>query len=468
MIRNQPSSGPGRIGIFLRAAAVFAAAGAAASCVSTDATRDIEQSQQLLAERTGLAADWLSPLEAAATWDSASPLTAELTVAAALARSPAVRRKVEEVARSRAELVQAGLLPNPVLSLSLGFPIAGADGGTTVGASLVQNLAAILSTGRRKDAASADLERAVLDLSDLAITVASDARALQARAVYTDQAAAFAEENTRLLQKLLDLTRRRVDAGEASRLDLNRVHVLHLQAQVESSRLRAEADSARRELLVRIGQPDADAAFTLGPAAYAGVAIPDEPAVIAAAATRRLDVAAAEAAAKAAAARAGVAEKSRFDVEAGADYERDEDGRDTLGPMLDVPIPIFDTGDARIASARADARAAVHAAAQVRQEAIGEARIAWVRARADAAAAERFAREIVELADSNIELAQRAYDAGEEDLTVLLETQRDRIAAKLELLELRERAATSLIELERAVGGSLPMPSAGDAPMPAE
>lgn len=451
------SSRPRQARRLLRIAAVLAAAGMAASCVSTDAAKDIERSQQLLAERTGLAADWLAPIEAAAAWDPATPLTVEATVAAALARSPELREKVEEVARSRAELVQAGLLPNPVLSLSLGFPIAGADGGTSIGASLVQNLAAVLSTGRRKDAAAADLERAVLGLSDLAVATAADSRAMHARAVYADQAADFAEENARLLQKLLDLTQRRVDAGEASRLDLNRVRVLQLQAEVESAQLRAEAESARRELLVRIGRPEAEAGFAFGPPADARAELPDEPAVIAAASTLRLDVAAAEAAARAAAARAGIAERSRLDLEAGADYERDEDGRDTLGPALDVPIPIFDTGDARIAAARAEARAAAHEAEAVRQQAIGEARIAWVRARADAAAAERFAREIVALADNNIELAQRAYDAGEEDLTVLLETQRDRIAAKLELLDLRRRAATSRIELERAVGGSLPV-----------
>ena len=439
-------------------AAVLAAVGTAA-CVSTDATKDIEHAQQLIAERAGLAADWLAPIDAAAAWDASVPLSAETAVAAALARSPAIRAKVEEVARSRAELVQAGLLPNPILSLSLGFPIAGADGGTTISASLVQNFAAILSSGRRKDAATADLEQSVLELSDEAIAGAAEARTLHARVVFSDQAAALADENTGLVQRSLDLTQRRMDAGEASRLDVNRVRVLLLQAQVEASQLRSEADEARRELLLQMGMPEADASFAVLPDAELASEFPDERVVIAAAASQRLDVAAAVAAANAAASRAGLAERSRFDVEAGADYERDEDGRDTLGPSLDVPIPIFDTGDARIAAARAEAREAAFHAQAVRQQAIGQARGAWVRARADAASAATFAAEIVNLADDNLQLAQRAYDAGEEDLTVLLETQRARISAKLELLRLRERAATSRIELGRAVGGTPPAPS---------
>lgn len=434
---------------------LLAAAGCAA-CVSTDASKDIERSQQLVASRANLAADWLAPLDAAAQWDDASPLDVETAVASALSRSPELRAKVEEVARSRAELVQAGLLPNPVLSLSLGFPIAGADGGTSIGASLVQNFAAILSTGRRKEAANAELERSVLELSDAAISTAARARTLHAAVALADQAAAFAEENASLVQRSLDLTQRRMDAGEASRLDLNRVRVLLRQAQVEASQLRAAADTARRELLLQMGVPERDATFVVVPQALSSGLIPDESVVIELASSQRLDVAAAIASADAAASRAGIAEKSRFDVHGGVDYERDEDGRDTLGPSVEVPIPIFDTGDARIAAARAEARALSHRAQAARQRAIGEARSAWIRARADEEASAAFATEIVQLADENLELARRAYDAGEEDLTVLLETQRSRIAAKLELLKLRERAVRSRIELERAVGGSLP------------
>jgi outer membrane protein TolC len=435
-----------------------------AACVSTDATSDIQRSQEFLAQRAGLAADWLAPIESIAAWDPATPLTSDIAVAATLARSPELRARVEEVARSRAELIQAGLLPNPVLSLSLGFPIAGADGGTTIGASLVQNLASVFSIEKRKDAATQDLQRAILQLSDHAIDAAASARTLHAHIVFADQAAAFAQESSDLLGRSLELTQRRVDAGEASRLDLNRVRVLHLQAEVEASQLRAESEAARRELLVLMGSPDADATFGVEPAAADTSQLPPEAEVIRIAQENRLDVAAAQAAANAAAQRAGIAAKSRFDLEAGADYERDEDGRDTLGPAIDIPIPIFDTGDAKIAIARAEARAAAHAAEQARQAAIGQARVAWVRARADAAAAARFATDIVELADDNLGLAQQAYDAGEEDLTVLLETQRSRIAAKLELLRLRERAVRSRIELARAVGGSLPAEGAVSEP----
>jgi len=440
----------------LLAAALVLAAGTA-GCVSTDPAKDIERSQNLVAEHAGLAADWLAPIESAAAWDPATPLTAEVAVAASLARSPELRVRVEAVVRSRADLVQAGLLPNPMLSLTLGFPIAGADGGTTITASLVENLAAVLAAGRKKEAAAADLEQAVLRLSDEAVAAAAQARALHARVVFADQAAALAAENAGLVQQALDLTQKRMDAGEASRLDLNRVRVLLLQARVEVSQLRAEADAARRELLARMGIPDADAAFAIAPPSDSSTGLPDEPTIIRLAATCRLDVAAALAGADAAAKRAGVAERSRFDLEAGADYERDENGRDTLGPSIAVPIPIFDTGEARLAAARADARAAAHEAEAVRQRAIGQARGAWVRANADAGAAAAFAAEIVRLADDNFALARQAYDAGEEDLTVLLETQRSSIASRLELLKLSERASRSRIELGRAVGGMLPV-----------
>jgi len=381
-----------------------------------------------------------------------------------------MRARVEHVAGSKAEVVRAGLLPNPVLSLSLGFPIAGAGGPTTIGASLVGDLASILTLGRRKGVAAAQLEQSVLELADAAVSLASEARAAHAHADFAGRAATFAEENAALVQRSLDLTERRVEAGEASKLDANRVRVLLLQARVEASQFRSESDTARRALLTIMGMPDGDASFSIAqvlPEAHQ-FEPPGETEVIALAVTRRLDVAAAMAAAEAAARSAGLAGVSWLGAEGGAAYERDDSGRDTLGPSVSMGIPIFDTGQARVAGARAEARSASHAAEYVRQSAIGQARTAWVRARTDADAAGRFAADIAQLADDNLELARLAYDAGEEDLTVLLETQRQRISSKIELLKLRERAVRSRIDLARAVGGSLDVTERSGAAVPTE
>lgn len=447
-----------RASLVLPSAAAAVLLAGAAGCVSTDPRADVERSQALVAERAGLHADWFAPLDAAAArWDGTSDLSADDAVAVALARNPALRARLESVAAARADLAQAGLLPNPVLSLSLGFPIAGADGGTQVGASLVQNFASLLSRGRRIDAAAAELDRAVLELSDHAIELAARVYALHARADFAERAAALGEENAALVRRSLEITNRRVGAGESSRLDANRVRVILLQTEVESAQLRAAADAARRDLLGAIGLPEASAEFKLAPVGDPLAADIDESVVVGLAATQRLDVAAAQAAATAAAARAGEADRSRWGAaEAGAGYDRDENGRDTLGPSVAVEVPIFDTGRAKVESARAEARRAAHEAASVRQAAIAAARAAWVNARADATAAQRFGAEIVQLADENLELARRAYDAGETDLTVLLDTQRERLAVKLELLRLRERAALSRVDLWRAVGGRLP------------
>ncbi|MBX3407977.1 MAG: TolC family protein [Phycisphaeraceae bacterium] len=441
-----------------RSAAMVLVLAGTAGCVSTDPRADVERSQALIAERAGLHTDWLTPLDAAADrWDGESDLAAGDAVAIALARNPALRAQLEVVAAARADLAQAGLLPNPVLSLSLGFPIAGADGGTSVGASLVQNFASLLSRGRRIDAAAADLDRAVLELSDHALALAARTHALHTRADFAERAAALGEENASLVRRSLQITNRRVEAGEASRLDANRVRVVLLQTEVESAHLRAAAEAARRELLATMGLPGASASWRPAASPDAPVPVCDEQAVIELALTLRLDVAAAQAAANAAAARAGAADRSRLtDIEAGADYERDEDGRDTLGPSIAVEVPLFDTGAARAVAARAEARRAEHEAAAIRNAAIGQARAAWVNALADARAANVFAAEIVQLADENLDLARRAYDAGETDLTVLLDTQRERLRVKLELIRLRERAALSRIELWRAGGGRLP------------
>lgn len=58
----------------------------------------------------------------------------------ALRHNREIRAEVEEIARSRADLAQAGLLPNPMLSVAVRFPN---EGVTAVGRSLMQEFTAL-------------------------------------------------------------------------------------------------------------------------------------------------------------------------------------------------------------------------------------------------------------------------------------------------------------------------------------
>ena len=121
-------------------------------------------------ERSGYAAAWDEPWSGGEqTWDGASPLTADQAVIVALRSNRDIRALVEEIGASRADLVQAGLLPNPVLSLTLRPPISGADTVMFIGDAVVQEFTALWLIPSRVRAADARLNESVLSLSDRAL-----------------------------------------------------------------------------------------------------------------------------------------------------------------------------------------------------------------------------------------------------------------------------------------------------------
>lgn len=429
----------------------------ASGCASVDPSGDQRRAEALVGSRVNVERAW-SGVDANTIWDGRADLTADAAARLALAASPEIRASLERIAASRADLVQSGLLPNPVLNVSLGFPIAGSGGETSIGVSLVQQLAWLLTVKDRKAAAGADLDAEVLSASDHALRLAAEARTLHARIVSGQRIAAERTHAMDQVKRALDLARRTTAAGEGTALEVNRREIRVIEFEQEVARAESGVGVLKRQLLEKMGRATAPAEWSAGasdvePGLPASVT---EEKVIELAGSQRLDVAAKMAAAEAARSRAGLAKSEVWaDLEAGAAYARDDAGRDELGPALTVPIPVFDTGAARSAKAAAAARGAAMEAAGARARAVMEARSAYVEAVAARGLIEGRASELVTIADRNLELSRRAFAAGTLELTGLLEAEEAAVRSRIKMLELKGAAAVSAIEVERAVGGRL-------------
>ena len=191
-------------------------------------------------------------------------------------------------------------------------------------------------------------------------------------------------------------------------------------------------------------------------AAAMNASIIDEAAAIMLAGSQRLDVAAARSIVEAQQADLSVEERSRLkDFGLGADFERDADGKKSIGPVVEVGIPIFDTNQAQIAKAGSLARAAFANYEAVSQRAVREARVAWVELDSALRLAEQYRSTVLALSERNLTLAEDALRAGQADVTVLLEAQRELIDARRTLNDLERDAALARIMLEQAVGGRI-------------
>jgi outer membrane protein TolC len=434
-----------------------------AGCVSLDPAGDVGRASDLVVERaeteTGWTSPWYVPAEA---WDGRAPLSSDVAVRVALQNNRAIRRQVESIAATRADFVQAHLLPNPVINLAYGFTTDGL-GGDPLAVTVVQQLAWLWRRPAAIDEADAELRSRVLAVSDAALRLVAEVRRAHARVHFASRAVALERESIELLGRSADLLRERFSVGEASRLDINRVE-FELQAlEVNLVDHAADLATAKRALLALMGRADAGTDWPTDDratdAVEATVALEESDAMTLAV-RHRLDVAAADAVVAARVAGVSLEERGRLpDVGMGVGYQQNFSDRRGVFPSVTVTPKIFDDNSARVARAASKWRQAEIEADRVREVAIAETRSAWVALRAQQEAARAYESEIVALAESNVALAQAAFDAGEADLTVLLETQRQLNDARIDGLARQQAVAEQLIELERAVGGTLEVPA---------
>ena len=428
-------------------------------CASLDPKPDINRAASTVGERSGETPVWTEPWEASLTsWDGRSPLKIEQALAMALRNNREIRAEVEQIAVSRADLVQAGLLPNPVVGLTLRFPFDPVSGGSFIGAQVVQSFTALWLRDGKIKAADARLNQTVLDISDKALRLVAEVKSTHARIAFGQLALALSDENLATIQRSIDSLESRVRGGEGTPLDVNRARQQQAKAQAERAVVLRDLAKERRRMLELIGFASEGAEWT-AEADTATLAVPaiDESAAISLAGSQRLDVAAARSIVEAQRADLSVEEKSRLkDFGLGADFERDVDGKKTIGPVIEVGIPIFDTNAAQIAKAGSLARAALANYEAAMQRAIREARVAWVDLDSASRLAEQYRATVLAISERNLTLAEAALKSGQADVTVLLDAQRELIDARRTLNDLERDAALARIALEQAAGGTIP------------
>lgn len=425
-------------------------------CASLDPKPDINRAASTVGERAGVTPEWTEPWEASlTTWDGRSPLKVEQAVAMALRNNREIRGQVESIAASRADLVQAGLLPNPVVGLTLRFPFDPVSGGSFIGAQVVQSFTALWLRDGKIKAADARLNQTVLDISDKALRLVAEVKSTHARITFGQTALALNDDNLATIQRTIDSLDARVRGGEGTPLDVNRAKQQQAKAQAERAIVLRDLAKERRRMLELIGFASEGAAWTVDVDASAmNAVLIDEAAAITLAGTQRLDVAAARSIVEAQQADLSTEERSRLkDFGLGADFERDVDGKKTIGPVIEVGIPIFDTNAAQIAKAGSLARAALANYEAISQRAVREARVAWVELDSASRVAEQYRSTVLAISQRNLTLAEAALKSGQADVTVLLDAQRELIDARRTLNDLERDAAIARIALEQAAGG---------------
>ena len=139
---------------------------------------------------------------------SLDALTPAQAVAVALWNNPAFQSELAQLGFARADLADAGMLPNPTLSLLL--PI----GPRPVEAWLAWPFEVLWQRPHRVVAAQLDVERAARALTQTGLDLARDVRLAHADATLALARRALRDEQVRLARALCDAAELRVRAGD--------------------------------------------------------------------------------------------------------------------------------------------------------------------------------------------------------------------------------------------------------------
>lgn len=382
---------------------------------------------------------------------SPSYLSLDYAVRRSLEVDPRLQAAIARVRMAQADAHQARLLPNPVLSVIFRWPDGG--GKPEIDAGLSADLIALLSKRGQVSVADNRLRAASADALATSLDVLAEVQTNYLAIQANDQLLKVLEERQRIIDRLLQVARTRLDAGEGTRLDSLSLQSQQVELRTEIAERQLERREARLVLARLIGQPSGAVDWQVQPWTANTLPAGSERSWIATALTFRPELQKQRYELAALGAERKLSGFALFDgAEVAVEAER-TDGEWSVGPGASVPVPIFDWGQARRDKADAAISEASHQLTQLRRQIVEEVRREHGVYLATAENLDRVRKELIPLARQRQEQAEAQFQGGQTDITGLLQAEEESRAARTRQVELERRNGEALIRLRRAVGG---------------
>lgn len=369
-----------------------------------------------------------------------------------LETSPDIQASLAGVKQAYAEAQQARLLPNPVVSIALRVPQESADP-LVVEAGITGELLSLLQKPGRVSAADHRLRAASAEAVTTVLDVLTELQQTYIAAQSLDALMPVLKERRKLIDRLLNIARSRLKAGEGTRLDVATLETQRVELEVEIAERELERRGLRLALAKLIGRPSDPAQWSLEAWQLPENPVPDESVWIATALEHRPEIQARVWELAALGQEVRLSRLALFEgTELGAVAERDA-GDWSVGPEFSVPIPLMDWGQARRANAQASQLKANHELTRTGRQVVEEVRRAFLSFSVSLDAYRKVRDELLPLLEQRQKDAEAAYRVGESDIIALVLADQDLQAGRTKLIELERKTSESLARLHRAAGG---------------
>jgi len=367
----------------------------------------------------------------------ADGLTEDEAVAVALWNNAQFQADLAELGFARADLIEAGLLRNPMLSLL--FPV----GPKQLEATLSLPIDLLWQRPKRVAAAKLDAERIAENLVQHGLDLAREVMVAHADLALADERKNLAEENARVQQEIANIAAARLRAGDISELEESASRLEALRVQENTVHRLQEAEVAKAKFATLLGFGGHDTTFML--VAITETELPSRtlPELLNAAFASRPDLRAAELAIEAAGKRLGWERSKIFNLTAVLDANGAGKEGFEMGPGAQTEIPLFNWNNGKVARAKAQMEQAARQYLAVKQRIALEVKQAHTNYLAAQQALALCKSQWAPVATEAADRAQKAYSAGEVSYLFVLEINR-------QLLDARLHEAETVADLHRA------------------
>lgn len=373
-----------------------------AGCASFSADGGFGTVEQLSKERIGQAPRYLRTDAQAGSAKVRlaellkQPLNADSAVEVALLNNRDLQASYADLGIAESDLVRAGRLANPTFS----FGRLSGGGAVEIDRAVLFDVLGLLTMPLAKEVEQRRFEQAQLQAAFETVGIAGEARKAFFEAVTTKQLAGYFEQVKEAADASNELARRMAAAGNFNKLSQMREQSFYDDATVQLARAQQQAVAARERLTRVLALSGDPLEFKLPER------LPDLPAAPAepkdaeqTAMDKRLDVMMAKRATESTAKFLGLTQTTRFINILNVGYQNKSNTGESRknGYQIELEVPLFDFGSARVARAEATYMQAVNRTAQIAVNARSEVRESYSAYRTAYDLAKHYRDEVVPL-----------------------------------------------------------------------
>jgi len=441
----------------IRSAGLTAIAILISGCATVQKDAELTRIREVVSNRTGQQIEWSAQAYPAAKVREASAklteneLTADAAVQLALLNNRRLQASLQRLGIAQADLVEAGLLENPVLTAGVLFQ----DAGREIEMDIVQSFIGIFTISARSKLGRLEADRVSLEVAADVAELAVRTKEQYYKVVGDTQALLLARKIVTGAEAAAEIAQRQYSAGNLSRREQAMQQSFYAEAALEVAQAEVQLSRDREALNRRMGLWGNGANWTV-PERLPSVprVMPSLSDLESLAVSSRLDLEAAKVKLEAIDQNLALAKQTRWlgALGIGVQFQRDAGGEKSFGPKVELGLPFFDRGQTRVARLESQRRAAEDSVTALAIEIRSEARESRDRLIAARDVARHYEKALIPIQNTIVSETLKFYNGMLLGVYDLLVASREQVRIGRQYIEANKEFWTALADLERAVG----------------